>query len=205
MAYIIGLYFVGLSRVDKPDFKQWAVFPSLSYIAGFSILYSLLSSPGLSISRYLSYNLGSLRLASGIFILFMSLYILFPDRISIFKKINGPFILAGLSLLLGLSFAVVYSPCITPTLSEILGLVNFPNMEIRGAVLALYYGSGLSLAFAITGLTFVSLLGKTRILVSNSVKTRTVCGLILGILAFLNITGFMTYYKAFVLGLLVEL
>lgn len=204
MAYIVGLYFVGQTRQDKPDIKQWAVLPSLFYVAGFAVLYSLLSSSGLLVGRYLSYNLGTLRLVAGIYLLLVSLYLIFPDRLTIFRKINGPLALAGLSLLLGFSFAVVYSPCITPTLSEILGLVNRPGMVVRGAVLAFFYGLGLSLAFAVTGLVLIKLLQRVQAVVGNPDKTRLVCGLVLTILALLNITGLMVYYKAFVLGLLVQ-
>jgi cytochrome c-type biogenesis protein len=204
MAYIIGLYFVGRTRQNKPDIKQWAVVPSLVYVAGFTILYSLLSSSGLLVGRYLSYNLGSLRLVAGIYLTLVSLYLIFPKRINVFRKITSPLALAGLSLLLGLSFAVVYSPCITPTLSEILGIANLPETATRGTVLAFFYGLGLSLAFAVTGLVLIQLLTRVQSAVNNPAKTSMICGLILSILALLNITGFMTYYKAFVLGLLVQ-
>ena len=204
MAYIVGLYFVGRTRQDKPDIKQWAVVPSLVYVAGFTVLYSLLSSSGLLVGRYLSYNLGSLRLVAGIYLTLVSLYLIFPDRINVFRKITGPLALAGLSLLLGLSFAVVYSPCITPTLSSILGIANLPETATRGTVLAFFYGLGLSLAFAVTGLVLIQLLTRVQSAVNNPAKTSMVCGLILSILALLNITGLMTYYKAFVLGLLVQ-
>jgi cytochrome c-type biogenesis protein len=203
MAYIIGLYFVGLSRHRNPEFTQWAILPSLVYVAGFTILYSLLSSSGLLVGRYLSYNLGSLRLVAGIYLLLVSLFLIFPDRISVFRKIKGPLLLVCMSLLLGLSFAVVYSPCITPTLSRVLGIASLPETAVRGTVLAFFYGLGLSLAFAVTGLVLIQLLTRVQTVVNNPAKTSMVCGLILSILALLNITGLMTYYKAFVLGLLV--
>lgn len=203
IAYIIGLYFVGLSVQAKPDIKQWAIMPSLVYVAGFSMLYSLLSSSGLLVGRYLSYNLGTLRLVAGVYLALVSLYLIFPRRISVFRKIATPLTLAGLSLLLGLSLAVVYSPCITPTLSGILGIANLPETAVRGAVLAFFYGLGLSLAFALTGLVLIQLLTRVRATINNPATTSMICGLILSILALLNITGFMPYYKAFVLGLLV--
>jgi cytochrome c-type biogenesis protein len=204
MAYIIGLYFVGHSKKNNSAFKQWAIIPSLVYVAGFTLLYSLLSSSGLWVGRYLSYNLGSLRLVAGFYLLLVSLYLIFPERISFFRKINSPLTLAGISLLLGLSFAVVYSPCITPTLSRVLGIANQPDTAIQGTVLAFFYGLGLSLAFALTGLVFIKLLLRVKRVVSNPSKVAQVCGLVLCILAVLNITGLMTYYKAFVLGLLVQ-
>jgi len=204
MAYIIGLYFVGRTRQGQPDIKQWAIVPSLVYVAGFTLLYSLLSSSGLLVGRYLSYNLGSLRLVAGIYLALVSLYLMFPDRISVFRKINGPLALGGMSLLLGLSFAVAYSPCITPTLSSILGIASLPEKAARGAVLAFFYGFGLSLAFVVTGLVLIQLLTRVQSVVNNPARTSMVCGLVLGILAVLNITGLMTYYKAFVLGLLVQ-
>jgi len=203
LAFITGLYFVGLSRRSNPEFMKWALVPALLYIAGFSILYSLLSSPGLLVGRYLSYNLGSLRIVAGIYLSLVSLYLIFPNRIGIFRKISGTPILAGLSLLLGLSFVVVYSPCITPTLSKVLGIASNPAEATHGAVLAFFYGLGLSLAFAVTGLALIQLLTRVRTVADNPARTSMACGLILSLLAFMNVTGLMIYYKAFVLGLLV--
>ncbi len=203
LAYITGLYFVGRSRHSQPEFITWAIIPALVYIAGFSALYSLLSSPGLLVGRYLSYNLGSLRLIAGIYLALVSLYLIFPDRVSVFRKISGRWALTGLSLLLSLSLVVVYSPCITPTLSKVLSIASVPAEAARGAVLAFFYGLGLSLAFAVTGLVLIKLLMKVKTVSNNPARTSMVCGLILSILAFMNITGLMTYYKAFVLGLLV--
>jgi len=88
-------------------------------------------------------------------------------------------------------------------LSKVLGIASIPEEAARGAVLALFYGFGLSLAFAVTGLVLTQLLTRVRSTANNPARTSMVCGLILGILAFMNITGLMTYYKAFVLGLLV--
>lgn len=204
MAYIIGLYFVGRTRHDPPSFKQWAVIPSLAYVLGFSLLYSLLSSYGLMVGRYLSYNLGSLRLVAGTYLVLVSIFILFPNSFSVTRKISGPIALVCLSLLLGLSFAVVYSPCITPTLSSILGIASLPEKAIRGSILALFYGLGLSLAFAVTGLIFIKLLTRVQAAANNPARVSMICGFVLSILALLNITGLMVYYKAFVLGLLVQ-
>lgn len=224
MAFIVGLYFVGQTRKDPADVPgalnepnvpdmpslaiqwtiQWTIAPSLVYVAGFSLLYALLSSSGLLVSRYLSYHLDTLRLIAGFYLLLVSLHLIFPDYLNRFKKINSSLVLAGISLLLGFSFAIVYSPCITPTLSEILGLVNHPGMVVRGAVLAFFYGLGLSFAFAVTGLILVKLLNRMQFVAGNPAKTRIICGLVLSILAILNITGLMVYYKAFVLGLLVS-
>lgn len=224
MVFILGLYFVGQTRKGRADFPgapnepnvpsmsslvtqwtiQWTIVPSIIYVAGFSLLYALLSSSGLLVSRYLSYHLDTLRLIAGFYLLLVSLYLIFPDYLSGFKKINSSLVLAGISLLLGFSFAIVYSPCITPTLSEILGLVNHPGMVVHGAVLAFFYGLGLSFAFAVTGLILIELFKRMQIVTGNPAKTRIVCGLVLSILAILNITGLMIYYKAFVLGLLVS-
>jgi cytochrome c-type biogenesis protein len=203
MAFITGLYFVGQSRQGDAEFTKWAVTPAVVYVAGFSMLYALLSSPGLLVGRYLSYNLGTLRLIAGLYLSLVSLFLIVPDRIGLFRKMTATPVLAGLSLLLSLSFVVVYSPCITPTLSKVLSIASVPSEAARGAVLAFFYGLGLSLAFAVTGLTLIQLLTRVRAVANHPARTSMVCGLVLGILAFMNVTGLMTYYKAFVLGFLV--
>ena len=113
MAYIVGIYLSGMS--DKnPGIAQRVILPCIAYMIGFSIIFSLLSSTGLPIGRSVFRNIGTLRLMSGFYVLFAGLFIILSNRIDYFKKKDNPLFFAGLSLILGATFAFVYSPCIPP-------------------------------------------------------------------------------------------
>ncbi|MBE9542312.1 MAG: hypothetical protein IMF01_08335, partial [Proteobacteria bacterium] len=124
IAYITGLFLITLNQKTNPGIRQWVILPCITYAIGFTIFYSLLIASGLNISRLLIYNIGNLRVISGIVILCVALYILLVNRISFLNKLHNPLLLSILSLLIGITFAIMYSPCITPTLSEIMGLAS---------------------------------------------------------------------------------
>ncbi len=203
MAYIVGLYLIAQEQEADAGIGKWAVIPFTAYMLGFTLCYSLLIASGLSIGRTLVYNVSNLRFVSGILILIIGLYILLVGRISLLEKTRHNLLFALLSLLIGITFAIIYSPCITPTLSEIMGMAARPQTASSGFTLAIFYGIGLSLAFWVTGIALILLLKKTGLVKKSARLTKDICGTIVLVPGLLNITGFMTHYKAFFLGLLV--
>ena len=208
LAFITGLYLRLQDRQSNPldaapNFQGWVIAPYIAFAIGFTLFYSLLIASGLGIGRTLTYNIGNLRLISGGIILCVSLYLIFADRIAFLRQANQTIILSVLSLLLGITFAIIYSPCITPTMSDIMGLATRPQTATEGFKLALFYGSGLSLALGVAVTILILLLKRTEAVKSNARISKDICGVILIIPAILNLTGLMVQYKAFFLGLLV--
>jgi cytochrome c-type biogenesis protein len=80
------------------------------------------------------------------------------DRFPITGRIARPSMRprAGLigAPLLGVLFAVSWTPCIGPTLSAVLTLALTSGTAVRGAVLAFIYGLGLGIPFIIVALAF---------------------------------------------------
>jgi len=80
------------------------------------------------------------------------------DRFPITGRIARPSIRprAGLigAPLLGVLFAVSWTPCVGPTLSAVLSLAFTSGTAVRGAVLAFIYGLGLGIPFIIVALAF---------------------------------------------------
>ena len=203
IAYMVGLYLLTLGQRVNPDIRQWVILPSICYAIGFTLFYSLLIASGLNVSRILIYNIGNLRVAAGIIILLASLYILLNDRISFLSRKHSPLLLNVLSLFIGISFAIMYSPCITPTLSDIMGLASQRVTASEGWYLAFCYGLGISIALVITTIVIILLLRKRVFILNNINLMKILCGIIVLIPALLNIAGLMRHYKAMVLGLLV--
>ncbi len=136
LAFILGLYLAANNQVADPPIHKWIIFPYLAYVAGFVAFYSLLVASGLSIGRVLAYNIGDLRVVSGMVILLVSLYLILVDRIAFLSETDRIVPLVTGALLIGATFAIIYSPCITPALSEIMGLAARPKTAQSGWFLA---------------------------------------------------------------------
>jgi cytochrome c-type biogenesis protein len=200
IAFLVGIYLATLGKKADPEILQWIILPCISYGIGFTIFYSLLIASGLNISRPLIYNIGALRVVSGIIIMLVGLYIFLVNRISFLSKIHRPLLLSALSLLIGVTFAIIYSPCITPMLSDIMGLASQRSSATEGWFLAFCYGLGTSIALCMTSVALILLIRRQEIVLRNAKLLKNICGMILLILAVMNITGLMRHYKAFVLG-----
>ncbi len=203
LAFVTGLYFADRPARGANALWRRVILPALCFAVGFSIFYALSSVTGLRIGRILSYNSGVLRLVAGAWILAMCLFIVLRGRVAWIDRLDRPLLLGAASLILGTAFALVYSPCITPALSEILGMTVRPETAVRGGVLALFYSLGIDLGLGVTGVALILLLRRVGAVARNYRHAKDAGGVILGVLAVLNLSGQMTAYKAFVLGFLV--
>ncbi len=203
MAYMVGIFLVSRRQVADLRIGRRVALPYIAYVAGFTVLYSLLVASGVGIGRSLRYNISDLRLISGIVIVLVGLYILLVDRVAFLSKMHKLTLLSILSLLIGTTFAIIYSPCITPTLSEIMGIAARPQTASEGGALALMYGVGLCLSFGLVGISVILLLRNTDFVKGHARLIKDICAAIVLVPGLLNITGLMTNYKAFFLGLLV--
>ncbi len=200
VAFIVGIHLATLGKNPDPKIFRWLVLPCIVYGIGFTVFYSLLIASGLNISRPLIHNIGTLRVISGLVIMLAGLYILLVSRISFLGKIHRPLPLSVLSLLIGIAFAIIYSPCITPMLSDIMGIASQRSTAAEGWYLAFWYGIGISLALCMTAIALILFAGRHEIVLRNAKSITNICGTILLILAAMNMTGLMRHYKAFVLG-----
>lgn len=204
LVYLFGLAATRQVTGGRPGWLAWILMPSLAYAVGFAPVFALLSSPGLYAGRYLTYYIGPLRVAAGIFFLGVAGWFWLADRWSLVGRGTVAFVAHLVTLILGVAFALIYSPCITPTLSTILGLAVRTETAPQGSLLALSYGLGMSLAFGVFGWGLFAL-GQSW--VGQDHRARRIKDLAAGVfllLALMNITGAMTAYKAFFLGLLVQ-
>ncbi|TXT24300.1 MAG: cytochrome c-type bioproteinis protein [Gallionellaceae bacterium] len=200
IAFIVGTYLATPARETDARILRWIVPPCIAFGVGFNLFYSLLIASGLSFSRPLITNLGSLRIVAGTVILLASLHIFLVNRSPFLGKMHRPLPLSGLALLLGISFALIYSPCITPMLSDIMGLASQRATAQEGLVLAGFYGIGITLALCLVAVALTLLLGKNATALRHADAIKNACGVVLLALAIMNLTGLMRHYKAFVLG-----
>lgn len=200
IAFAVGNYLAAPGQNARADIFRWVVMPCIAYGIGFTVIYSLLIASGLNASRPLIHNIGVLRVISGGFILLTGLHILLVNRISFLGKMHSPLLLSALSLFIGVAFAFIYSPCITPMLSDIMGLASQRSTAAEGWYLAFWYGLGICIALCMTAIALIIFIRKREMAPRYAGLIKNICGIILLIIAIMNITGLMTHYKAFVLG-----
>jgi len=200
LAFIAGVYLVLPGRAAAPRVLERTLWPSLAWMASFTLFYSLLVASGLPVSRILIGRLDTLRILAGAYILLVSLYLFAAGRFARFAAWHRPGLLAPMALLLGIAFALMYSPCITPMLSDIMAIATQRSTAREGWYLAFFYGLGTSIAMVLFSLAFLSALKRSAAVWRRSRLLADICAVVLLSLAILNISGLMTLYKAFALG-----
>lgn len=208
MAFSVGLYLVeyrplplGEGRGEGSAMKS-LLLACIGYILGFSIVFALMGTSGWWTAAYILYNIEDFRMAAAIYLTAIGVLMVLNNIYRKGKRIQVFCLPAG--LLLGASFAVAYSPCIPPVMSDIMNFAGKPGNAHRGFHLLAVYGFGLTLAFAVTGVVISTVIGNfaqekpTR----NAIIAAS-CGALL-IMAFLLITDLMIRYKSFLVGLVLD-
>ena len=124
------------------------------FVLGFSLVFATegLAFGGLGLVL-VRHQAGVTQILGGVTILLGLLFAGVFDRFPLTGRIVRPSIRprAGLvgAPLLGVLFAVSWTPCVGPTLSVVLSLALTSGTAVRGAVLAFLYGLGLGIPFII--------------------------------------------------------
>jgi cytochrome c-type biogenesis protein len=110
---------------------------------------------------------------------------------------NIPYKIGG--FLLGISFATIYMPCITPTLAIILTYTGNASTVEEGTLLLVFYSIGLSTALFIVGMLFAAILTYVKWISNNKKIFIIAFGVLLIIMGIMAYTDLMIYYKGFIL------
>lgn len=200
LSFAAGLYAAeSRKKAHSPAFMLFIA--SLGYSLGFSILFSFMGVQGAGASGYILYYIEDLRMAAGIYIGMTALFIPLSGKLPI-KRMSAPYFMTG--ILLGLSFALSYSPCITPVMSEIMNFAAKPSNTWRGFILLSSYGVGLSTAFSISGIVLSLLIGRYITKKSGKNIIIAISSGILLIMSALLFTDLMITYKSFLVGLVLD-
>jgi cytochrome c-type biogenesis protein len=137
---------------------------SIAFIVGFSITFISLGATATALSQALLVRMPTLRIIAGIVIIVFALHILGVFRISALyqdKRMHNVKTSKGLlgALVLGLVFALGWSPCLGPILATILGLASQQETVLRGVFLLGVYSAGLGVPFLMTSFGLNRFLG----------------------------------------------
>ena len=132
---------------------------TLLFVIGFSLVFAsegvAFGSLGMVLEKH---SAGATQVLGGLTIVLGLLFAGLFDRFPVTGRIVRPSVrpragLAGAPLL-GVLFALSWTPCAGPTLGAVLALSFTSGTAVRGAVLAFIYGLGLGVPFLIVALAF---------------------------------------------------
>jgi len=194
-AYLANL--AGVTAIDPQTRKSYlpALFHSLSFVLGFSLIFIILGASvgliGTSITAYsvlLRQIAGGLIIAFGVFLIaaFKLPWLNYEKRLNT-KAGSNPGYLRSIGI--GAAFALGWTPCIGPILGAILTLAWSSQTAAEGALLLTIYSLGLGIPFIILGLVWGTIMPLWKSINRYLWVISIVSGVLLIIVGILMLTG----------------
>lgn len=167
LSYLTGISFKEMSDALTEEKRKGAriltAVHSLLFIAGFSVIFIILGMTVTAVGRlFLEYQ-DILKKAGALLIILFGLYIAGILKIGALageRKI--PYSKAGVSyagsFLVGIVFALAWTPCVSPALGAILAYASTTADMMKGLKLLTVFSAGLAIPFFISGLAINSFL-----------------------------------------------
>jgi cytochrome c-type biogenesis protein len=156
------VYLAGTSIERRADaeparrVRRETILAAALFVAGFSTVFVALGAGASAIGALMRYYSHELGIVAGIVIIIMGLHFLGFTPIELFNRqarldVQKPIGLWG-AYVMGLCFAVGWTPCIGPILAAILAVAGSQATLARGAGLLAVYSLGLGVPFIIAAL-----------------------------------------------------
>ncbi len=189
---------------ERLRIRSRVVFNSLAFIAGFSLVFiSLGASASFLGGFFLTYR-ETIRILGGVFVMLVGLYLIGAFKIAALERYlqfdlkDKPAGYLG-SVLVGITFAVAWTPCVGPILGATLALASTAGEVSRGTMLLSSYAAGLALPFFLSALAINSFLRFSQQVRPYVQAIHVVGGVLLVLVGVLLITDYMTLLNAYAL------
>jgi cytochrome c-type biogenesis protein len=180
------------------------VLNSIAFVAGFSLVFiSLGVSASFLGSLFFSYR-NVIRIVGGLFILLVGLYLIGLFKIAALERYlqfnlkDKPAGYMG-SVLVGITFAVAWTPCVGPILGAILALAGTSGEVGRGTMLLSSYAAGLGLPFFLSAVAVNSFFKFSQSFRRYIEAFHVAGGILLVIVGLLLVTDYMTMLNIYAL------
>ena len=203
-SYLSFVSGVSLDEMRSAQGRSRVVLNSLGFIIGFSLVFiSLGASASFLGGLFLSYR-NAIRIVGGIFIVLVGLYLVGAFKVAALERYlqfdlkDKPAGYLG-SVLVGITFAVAWTPCVGPILGATLALASTSGEVSRGTFLLSSYAAGLALPFFLSALAINSFLQFSQRMRRYIKAIHVTGGILLIIAGILLITDYMTMLNAYAL------
>ena len=157
LSFITGMSVDRLAHEVDAGARTRVLLHSLAFILGFSVVFVSLGASFSAAGQFLLDYRDWIRIGGGLLIIVFGLYIAGVLRVGLFGRTqqlqlrSKPAGLVG-SFLVGLTFAIGWTPCVGPILGSILTLASNDRTVRQGVVLLLCYSAGLGLPFLLSSI-----------------------------------------------------
>jgi cytochrome c-type biogenesis protein len=160
--FITGFSLEEMFRKDAPAIRKKVIFSTLSFVCGFSVIFILMGAAASGLGSLIAQYKEYIRIVGGMVIILLGIHMtgwIRFKRLDVEKRIHmqkKPIHIFG-AFIVGMAFAVGWSPCIGPLLGSILIIAGSKETIWQGVGLLSVYAAGLALPFMLISV-FVNLL-----------------------------------------------
>lgn len=203
VTFITGLSFDELTAADQgPRVRRLTLIHSLGFILGFSLVFIALGATATAAGQFLRAYQDELRIAGGVLIVLFGIYLTGLVKIPALSRerkmrLSGkPLGVLG-SVLVGITFAAGWTPCIGPILASILLYASTAETVGTGVLLLSVYSLGLGIPFLLASLGMNSFLAASRGLRRSLHTIEVVSGVVLIVFGLALVTNLFSVFVGF--------
>ncbi len=199
-------FITGFTFNEMADRRRIAMIHALLFVLGFTLIFMLFGAAATELGRLLKYYQVWFQRIGGVLIILFGLYCLgviklaFLDQDARLHLDRKPLGYLG-TVLVGMTFAAGWTPCIGPILGAILGLAATEASLGKGMVLLGAYSLGLAVPFLIAAYAAESFLGWFQRFRRYLPWVQRVSGVLLIVVGVLLVTGQFTRMAGWLQGL----
>jgi len=206
IGYVTGVTTQSIKKNGAKAYRRKILLSSLYYIVGFSLVFVLMGTTAASFGFVFRRFASQIQVLGGILLIFFGLDVAGYLNFGIIAK-ERKLVLPkwaeklgySKSFLLGIIFAVAWSPCIGPILGSILALAAVSSSVGTGAVLLFVYSLGISLPFLIISLGLANAPKHLKIFQRRAGQIAKIAGFVLIAIGATLVLGWYAHINSFVL------
>jgi cytochrome c-type biogenesis protein len=203
ITFITGVSFDELTAAEAaPRVRRLTVIHSLAFIFGFSLVFIALGATATVTGQFLREHQDSVRRVGGVLIILFGIYLTGLIKIPALSRerkmtlTTKPWGVLG-SVLVGVTFAAGWTPCIGPILASILVYASTAKTVTTGVVLLSVYSLGLGVPFFISSLAMNSFLAASKRIRGSLGAIEIASGVVLIVFGILLVTNLFSYFVSF--------
>lgn len=194
LSFITGMSVADLTGELTPAARRRVFLHSIAFVVGFSVVFVGLGASFSAAGRFLLDYRDVIRRIGGVLIVVFGLYIAGAFKLGLFARTaqwqirEKPAGYVG-SLIVGITFAIGWTPCVGPILGAILSLAGTSETVERGVGLLTAYSLGLGLPFLVSAIAlgaFLKFFKRYRPFIPIVERAAGVLLVVVGVLVFTN-------------------
>jgi cytochrome c-type biogenesis protein len=195
VSYITGISYDELASPEsRRKNMKITLLHSIAFVAGFTIIFDLLGATAFLAGSILSQHLDSIRIAGGVFVIIMGVFVMDVVRIPFLQQEaklhlkTRPAGYAG-TVAIGMVFGAGWTPCTGPFLGSMLTLAANADTAGKGITLLTFYSLGLGIPFVLSAIAisaFLSTFNKLKKYLRAIKITSGIILIIMGVLLLMD-------------------